>query len=262
MELAADPAATTFANLIVTREGRVVIVALNRPQALNALSSPLLEEFFTLMPALDKDDETAVIVVTGSGDRAFCAGADVKEMALRQEEGKPPQLYAYDEAIWKVANSIKPTIGALNGLCYGGGALLASTLDIRIGSDKTVFRFVGAARGRINSTWLLPNIVGLGLAKELLLTSRLVSAEEAHRMRLLNQLVAPEQVLPTALEMAQTIAANDQRIVRGAKALLHLAMDSSWRDAHQNEIRAREGDLSPSSTTEAFAEFLESRGKS
>ena len=243
-------------HLAVTREGAVAVVTLNRPRVLNALNSVLLREFFSAFAALDADDETAVIVVTGAGDRAFSAGADIKEMARLQDEGKPPQTHGYAEAFWILADSRKPTIGALNGLCYGGGALLAASLDIRIGCRHTAFKFLGATYGRVNSTWLLPSLVGLSSAKELLFTGRVVEADEAHRIGLLNRLVEPVEVLPEAMKLAQTIAGNDQRIVRGVKRLLHETLGASRRETYENERRAQEGNLAGTPPREAFADFL------
>ena len=247
-------------HLAVTCEDAVAVVTLNRPRVLNALDSVLLREFFSAFAALDADDSTAVIVVTGAGDRAFSAGADIKEMARLQDEGKPPQTHGYAEAFWALADSRKPTIGALNGLCYGGGAVLAAALDIRIGCHRTAFKFLGATYGRINSTWLLPSLVGISAAKDLLLSGRVVEADEALRIGLLNRLVEPGEVLPTAMGLAQTIAANDQRIVQGAKRLLHETHGAARREAFENERRAQEADLAGTPPREAFADFLARKG--
>src|SRR6185437_6394787 len=102
----------------------------------------------------------------------------------------------------------KPTIAALNGLVYGGGTMLACELDIRIGCERTRFRFLQSSVGRLGPTWTLPLIVGMPRARELLFTARVVGAEEALRMGLLNQLVPAEQLMETAVEMARQIAAN------------------------------------------------------
>ena len=247
-------------HLAVAREDAVAVVTLNRPQVLNALDSALLREFFSTFAALDADNETAVVVVTGAGERAFSAGADIKEMARLQDEGKPPQTHGYAEAFWALADSCKPTIGALNGLCYGGGALLAAALDIRIGCPRTAFKFLGATYGRINSTWLLPSLVGIPLAKDLLFTGRVVEPEEAYRIGLLNRLVEPGKVLPVAMELARAIAGNDQRIVQGAKRLLHETHGAARREMFENERRAQEGNLTGTAPRTAFADFLARRG--
>jgi len=123
----------------------VGVVTLNRPQVLNALNTTLLGELYSAIRVLDDDDHTAVIVITGAGDRAFSAGTDIDEMARLAEEGKPPPGDELVDFWWRLANTRKPTIGALNGLCYGAGALMASSLDMRIGCARTRFRFLPPA---------------------------------------------------------------------------------------------------------------------
>ncbi len=116
----------------------------------------------------------------------------------------------------------KPLIGAINGLAYAAGAaLLSSSLDIRIGCEKTQFRFLAASYGRVNSSWSLPMLVGWPKAKELLYTGRVVAAEEAERIGLLNTIVPSAKLRESAIEMGQMIAKNDARMVQGLKRLLH-----------------------------------------
>ena len=112
---------------------RWAVITLCRPEVLNALNSTLQHELYTTFQELDADAETNAIVVTGSGDRAFSAGADIKEMARLQQEGGSSPSARHTEDAWDLANARKPTIGALNGLAYGGGAVLASSFDIRVG---------------------------------------------------------------------------------------------------------------------------------
>src|SRR5438093_4395655 len=119
-----------------------------------------------------------------------------------------------------IATCAKPTIGMMNGLAYGGAAVLASSLDMRIGCEHSRFRFLAAAYGRINSTWTLPNQVGWPIAKELLFSARVVEAEEAYRIGLLNHLVPCAQLREKTLELATMIANNRRDTVLGVKAHL------------------------------------------
>src|SRR4029078_3567746 len=119
-----------------------------------------------------------------------------------------------------VSLSKKPNIGMMNGLAYGGAAVVASALDMRIGCEDTKFRFLAAAYGRINSTWTLPNQVGWPMAKELLFTARTVEAEEAYRIGLLNHLVPREQLRAKTMELGRMIAGNNRGAVSGIKRLL------------------------------------------
>ena len=223
-----------FETIVVDHDGPIATITLNRPEALNALSGKLFEEFFGEFERLDADPETNVLVVTGAGDRAFSAGADIKEMARLAEEGKPTPSSQFAESWWRLANARKPVIGALNGLCYGGGALMASCFDLRVGCDRTRFRFLAVSYGRLNSTWSLPHLVGLPIAKELILTGRVVEPEEALRFGLLNRLVAPDEVLPIAKSLAETIASNNRQMVQGAKQLFHENIGSSWHEVFRS----------------------------
>lgn len=249
-----------YETIRVEHDGPVGILTLNRPHAMNALSGQLFEEFYGAFESLDDDDHTSVIIVTGAGDRAFSAGADIKEMARLAEEGKPSPSGRFVEHGWRLANSRKPTVGALNGLCYGGGALMASSFDLRVGCSRTRFRFLAVTYGRLNSTWTLPTLVTLPVAKELLFTGRVVEPEEAYRFGLLNRLVEPDRVLPEALEIARTIASNDDRMVQGAKKLLHDDIGAGWRERLNGERFAVRETLRPTPVEEGFKEFIARKG--
>src|ERR1700750_2061935 len=121
---------------------------------------------------------------------------------------------------YELATTRKPTIGMMNGLAFGGAAVLSSSLDMRIGCEHTKFRFLAAAYGRINNNWTLAHQVGWPVAKELLFSARVVEAEEAYRIGLLNHLVPREELRAKTMELAKTIAGNHRGAVMGVKALL------------------------------------------
>lgn len=250
-----------YETIKLEHDGPIAIVTLNRPEVLNALSTTLFREFYHAVETIDNDDQTAVIVVTGAGNRAFSAGADIKELARISDQGLHGNERGFFEDTWNLANTRKPTIGALNGLCYGGGALMASSFDIRVGCSLTAFRFLAVTYGRINSTWNMPTVIGLPLAKELLYTGRVVDAEEAFRMGLLNRLVEADNVVPEALSIAKTIAANDQRMVQGAKRLIQDGIGASLRDRFDREKSAQAGDLKSTPVKEGFKDFLSRKGQ-
>ena len=162
---------------------------------------------------------------------------------------------------WHIAAATKPTIGALNGLAYGGGAVLASSFDIRVGCERTRFRFLAVQYGRVNSTWSLPQQVGWPMAKELLFTARVVQAEEALQMGLLNHLVPSGQLMDKAMELAGLIAANDSRMVQGVKRLLIRNIGEDWRSHYQNEMDAQAEELAPTPVLEGFKPFLDRKGR-
>src|SRR5437870_10237242 len=229
----------TYEHILVDGEDGVGILTLNRPDKLNAMNRKLAGELHDAVKQLDADEAIGCIVITGAGTRAFSAGGDIHEQReddrrYTQEEldaHRPPRRGSYE-----IAACAKPTIGMINGLAYGGAAALASSLDMRVGCEDSRFRFLAAAYGRINSTWTLPNQVGLPIAKELLFTARIVEAEEAHRIGLLNHLVPREQLRAKTMEIARMIAGNNRASVMGIKALLLKQMsqdlEAQWQAEH------------------------------
>jgi enoyl-CoA hydratase/carnithine racemase len=149
----------------------------------------------------------------------------------------------------------------INGLAYGGAAVLASSLDMRVGCEDTRFRFLAAAYGRINSTWTLPNQVGWPIAKELLFTARVVEAEEAYRIGLLNHLVPREQLRAKTIDLARQIAANNRASVIGIKALLLQQMaqnlEQQWSEEREYTTHVVRG----ASAEKAFPEFIARKGR-
>ena len=209
-----------YENIVVEVADGVGTITLNRPRVLNALSEALYEELDAAVTSMERADDVRAIVLTGSGDRAFSAGGDIHEMARQARDGAPAPSRDRERRTWHIAECVKPTVGAINGLAYGGGAVIAASLDIRIGCENTSFRFLAASYGRVNSTWNLPMQVGWPVAKELLFTARVVEAEEAHRIGLLNHLVPSDRLKEKAMETARLIASNDPRMVQGTKELL------------------------------------------
>ena len=149
----------------------------------------------------------------------------------------------------------------MNGLAYGGGAVLASSLDFRLGCENTSFRFLAVAYGRINSTWTLPNQVGWPMAKELLFSGRVVEAEEALRIGLLNHLVPAAELRAKTMEIAGAIANNRRESVIGAKELLMQGMRADLRAQWENELSFTMEKVRGYGVEEAFPEFLARKGR-
>jgi enoyl-CoA hydratase len=149
----------------------------------------------------------------------------------------------------------------INGLAYGGAAVLASSLDMRVGCEDTRFRFLAAAYGRINSTWTLPNQVGWPIAKELLFAARIVEAEEAYRIGLLNHLVPRDELRAKTMELARMITGNNRASVIGIKALLMKQMtqnlEQQWTEEREYTTHVVRG----ARAEEAFPEFIARRGR-
>lgn len=247
--------------IIAERLDGVGFVTLNRPDKLNALSFGLVSELDDVLTGWEEDDEIKAVIITGAGERAFSAGADIHEMADMSAEALAQRQARRGEISWHVANYSKPLIGAINGLAYGGAALLSSSLDLRIGCEKSQFRFLAASYGRVNSSWSLPMLIGWPKAKELLYTGRVVQAEEAERIGLLNMIVPSAKLRESAIELAQSIAKNDARMVQGLKRLLHEGAGMSLRERYDFEDEARATWLLAGHPRDGFKDFLARKGK-
>jgi enoyl-CoA hydratase/carnithine racemase len=250
-----------YEHILFEQTDGVAILTLNRPKVLNALSMPLTLELDAAISRCEEDDDVKAIVITGAGDKAFSAGADIHEMAELSQEEIAQRGKQRGEATWHMAVCRKPVIGALNGLAYGGGAMLASTFDIRLGCERTRFRFLAATYGRINSTWTLSAIIDMPMAKELLYTGRVVEAQEAKEIGLLNRLVPSSELLPTALDLGKMIAQNTPSMVQGIKELLNEGIGSTWGERLEMERTILSGRLKPSHPREGFKDFLDRKGR-
>jgi enoyl-CoA hydratase len=224
--------------VLVERRGSVGIITLNRPEKLNALSSALVNQLEKTLHELDADDVIGAIVITGAGERAFSAGGDMSEQVAALEQARAfPRVNA--SAVVHAAK--KPTIAAIRGYCFGGGALLAIHCDIRIGADDARLKFHGASYGRAPGAAVLPRIVGEAKAKELLFTGDEIRAEEALRIGLLNQVVPARDVIETAVAMAGRIAANSAEAVRALKEIVDLALPVDEALEREHEINREMG---------------------
>ena len=251
--------------ILVEKEEGVAVVTLNRPEVLNAMNRQLTSELHEAVVEANADDEVGCIVITGAGDRAFSAGGDIHEQRVDAKELSEEERNRNDtqrmQWSYDISASPKPVIGMMNGLAYGGGAVLASSLDFRIGCERTSFRFLAAAYGRINSTWTLPNQVGWPIAKELLFTGRVVEAEEAFRIGLINHLVPVEELRAKTMELATTIANNRHETVMGAKEILLQDMGGSLHDMWENEQSFTTEKVQGYGVEQAFSEFLARKGR-
>lgn len=243
----------------------VALITLNRPEVLNAMSFQLSSELHDAVLQACKDDAIGCLVITGAGERAFTAGGDIHEQRAddnnRSAQDRAQRATIRGRGTYEISSCPKPTIGMLNGLAYGGGAVLSSSLDMRIGCERTRFRFLAAAYGRINSTWTLPNQVGWPMAKELLFSARIVEAEEAHRIGLLNHLVPSAQLYDKTMELARTIAANDTPSVMGIKRLMLENMGRDLGAQWANEADFGRHVIPGAKAEDAFPDFIKRKGR-
>jgi enoyl-CoA hydratase len=254
-----------YEHILLDVEDGVAIVTMNRPEVLNAMNRQLSSELQDAVQRMNADDDIGCIVITGAGERAFSAGGDIHEQ--RSDDAKYTQAEMDAKAAargprsYEISACAKPIIGMMNGLAYGGAAVLSSSLDFRIGCEDTKFRFLAAAYGRINSTWTLPNQVGWPMAKELLFTARIVEAQEAHRIGLLNHLVPRAQLRAKTMEIAGMIANNHRGSVVGIKELLLAGLGADLRQQYDHEIAYTRDVLRGAKAEDAFPDFIARKGR-
>jgi enoyl-CoA hydratase len=254
-----------YETILVEKTAGVAILTMNRPESLNAMNHRLSSELHEAVLAMDADDDVGCIVITGAGNRAFSAGGDIHEQRENDRKYSQAELDERNQArlrgSYEISASAKPTIGMMNGLAYGGAGVLATSLDMRIGCEHSSFRFLAVAYGRINTTWTLPNQVGWPIAKELLFSGRVVEAEEAHRIGLLNHLVPCAKLREKTLELGTMIAKNRRESVMGIKALMLQHMGRTLEEQWQNEVDYTHSVFRGAKADQAFPEFIARKGR-
>ena len=254
-----------YEHILVEIEDRVAVITMNRPEVLNAMNHKLNDELYHAVKEANASDDVGCIVITGTGERAFSAGGDIHEQRVDAveltEEQREVNSARYSQQMYEIAASPKPVIGMMNGLAYGGGAVLASCLDMRVGCENTKFRFLAVAYGRINSTWTLTNQVGWPTAKEFLFTGRVVEAEEAYRVGLLNHLVPSSELRAKTMEIAATIAGHRPESVIGIKQILLQDKAADMRQMWENERDYTTNVVRGYGVEQAFPEFIARRGR-
>ena len=211
-------------NVLLEKKGPYAVATIHGPEALNALNSQVLADLAELLDTVEADKEIRVLVITGAGEKAFVAGADIGEMStLTKAEG---------EAFGKKGNDVFrrletlpiPTIAAVNGFALGGGCELSMSCDIRICADTAVFGQPEAGLGitpGFGGTQRLARLVGPGMAKQLIYTAKNIKADEALRIGLVNAVYPAQELLPAAEKLAGTIAKNAPIAVRACKKAIN-----------------------------------------
>jgi enoyl-CoA hydratase/carnithine racemase len=240
----------------IERDGFIVTLTIDHPEAMNALTPELL---FQLQDALDdfqKDGDLRCAILTGAGDRAFCAGADLGRLASRAGwSGR--RLRLFDSL-----DIDKPLVGAINGHCLAGGLALALLCDVRVAAEGATFGCMGTARGIVpgaGQTKRLPQVVGFGNALWLLLSAERISAREALRIGLVNRVVGQGEVLGAASEWARVLASRAPLAVRATKRAVLEGMDLSTSEALKREGELGRSLMTSEDAAEGVSAFAEKR---
>src|SRR5215471_3576733 len=201
----------SFQNIEFEKKGAIAYVTVNRPDKLNALNSTVMSELRAAFTAIKDDAEVRVAILTGAGEKAFVAGADIGELAKQDPVSAKEYTHRGQAVLDLVENLGKPVIACLNGFALGGGCELAMACTFRLASENAKLGQPEVKLGIIpgyGGTQRLPRLVGKGYAMQLLLTGEMISAQEALRIGLVNEVTAPADLIPRAEAMAQKIIAN------------------------------------------------------
>lgn len=249
-------------SVLVEREELMARVILNRPAQLNVLNAEIFKHIYEVFEDLEKDKKCKVIILTGSGEKAFAAGTDVREMVhLNFKEARNYALLA-KRAVDKVALCTKPVIAAVNGYALGGGLELALACDLRIASDNAKFGQVEINVGVIpgsGGTQRLPRLVGMGRAKEMIFTAQVIDAYEAYRIGLVNKVVPAENLQEEANKLARKIAEKSGVALALAKRALNAGVEMSLSAALDYEIECFALCFASNDQKEGMRAFLEKR---
>ena len=247
--------------LLEVKDG-IGYITINRPAALNALSSGVLTDLNLVLDEVEKHEDIRVVIVSGQGDKAFVAGADIKEM----DQMSPIQAFEYmtyaNDTFTRLSDLTQPTIAVLNGYALGGGLELALSTDIRIGFEKTMVGFPEVGLGIIPGfagTQRMSRLIGTSKTKELIYTARIVKGNEAYDLGILNKLVPAEELLSSAEELAKSIMKNAPLAVEKAKHVIQVGSELPLKNAIRLETEAEALLFSTEDKVEGMRAFVEKR---
>jgi enoyl-CoA hydratase len=251
-----------FDNLLLERDGAVVVVTINRPKVLNALNSATVDELRRAMLELKADESVRAIVLTGAGEKSFVAGADINELAVQTPSGGREHALSGQHVFDVIENLGKPVIAAINGFAIGGGCELAMACTLRIAADTARLGQPEINLGLIPGyagTQRLPRLVGKGRAMEMILTGTPIAADEAQRIGLVNRVVPAAELMAEARKLAAQLAASAPIAMRYIINAVNKGMEMPFAEACQYEATLFGLIASTEDMKEGTRAFLEKR---
>ncbi len=227
--------------LLTKRKGKIAFLYLNRPEKFNALNISLLDKINLALKEISKDDKIRVIILTGIGEKAFAAGADILEFSeFKSNEALGLSKKGKEKVFDFIEDFSKPVIAAINGYALGGGLELALSCDIRIASNNALMGFPEASLGTIpgyGGTYRLAEIVGKGIAKEMILTCRKISSKEALQIGLISHLTKKNELLEKAVQVANEIILNSPNAATSAIKIINYSGRESKKTCSEIESK-------------------------
>ena len=246
----------------LTRDGHIAVLAFNRPEAMNAISTRTARELLEALEEMEQDRDIFAAVFTAEGDRAFCVGADLKERKDMSREDMKKQRALFVKAFTAVAEFPKPLVAAVNGYALGGGCEFALGCDFIIASEKAAFGLPEVGLANIpggGGTQLLPRVLGRNKARELIYTGRRISAREAYDLGLVNHVVPPEKLMEKAMEIMKEITRNGPVALQQAKKAINLGIELDLHTAFALEAECYNVCLATEDRDEGLKAFNEKR---
>ena len=251
---------SSYKTILLEVSDRIATLTVNRPEVRNALSKETVEEMHAALRALAARDDVGVLILTGAGEKAFVAGADIREI---RERGKREALEAINQELFMaVENFPFPVIAAVGGYALGGGFELALACDLRVAAEEACFGFPETGLGIIpaaGGTQRLPRHIGWGKAKELVLTGEIIDAREAERLGLVSKVVPRAELMAAARALAERILSRGPLAVRLAKLTLNVAARAGLDAGLQVERLAQTVLFESKDKLEGTTAFLEKR---
>ncbi len=251
-----------YKTLIYEKKDNIGLLTISRPDKMNAISRELTTELKQLLDEVESDEELRVMVITGAGDKAFVAGADINELVDREAKMGRRVSKERQDIFSRIENLHVPVIAAVNGYALGGGLELALACSMRICSEKAQFGAPEVKLGIIpgdGGTQRLPRLVGSGRAMEMILTGDFIDAQEAYRIGLVNRVVPSEKLMEAAMELAQKIALRPPLAVRYAKEAVNRSQEGAAGSGFALESYLHALSCTTEDKKEGVAAFLEKR---
>ncbi|WP_042144606.1 enoyl-CoA hydratase [Paucisalibacillus sp. EB02] len=243
-------------------DGNVALITLNRPEAANAMSKGLLDDLNSTVKEINSNKQINCVIITGSGDKAFCAGADLKERSGMNDDQVVDAVRYIGQSVRAVESIKVPVIAALNGVAFGGGLELALGCDIRIAADtakmgltETSLAIIPGAGG----TQRLPRLIGIGRAKQLIFSAKAISANDALSIGLVEEIIPKEELLSYAIDVAKSIAKNGPIALRQAKTAINQGMQTELSTGLEIEHLCYKGTIKTNDRLEGLKAFKEKR---